>query len=92
MTHTLTFYDVRNKASGADVIVETEIHTKNVKHSLKNTIVMDDKMRRRRRQVNRSNFWIAVGAVILIILLILWLTMADLAGDTDVAAMILPRF
>ncbi|MDE5686800.1 MAG: hypothetical protein K2I26_09610 [Paramuribaculum sp.] len=53
---------------------------------------MDDKMRRRRRQVNRSNFWIAVGAVILIILLILWLTMADLAGDTDVAAMILPRF
>ena len=47
-----------------------------------NTTVMDNKMRRRA----------AVGAVILIVLLILWLTMADLAGDTDVAAMILPRF
>lgn len=30
--------------------------------------------------------WVAVGAIILIILLILWLTFASLAGDTDVAA------
>ncbi|MCM1349336.1 MAG: hypothetical protein NC338_07985 [Firmicutes bacterium] len=52
---------------------------------------MDDKERRRRNRVNRRSIWVAIGAVILIILLILWLTMADLAGDTDVAAMILPR-
>ncbi|MDE6323763.1 MAG: hypothetical protein K2L85_06530 [Paramuribaculum sp.] len=53
---------------------------------------MDDKTRRSRRRVNRSSMWIAVGAVVLIILLIVWLTMADLAGDTDVAAMIVPRY
>lgn len=46
----------------------------------------------RRKNVNRTSIWIAIGAVILIILLILWLTMADLWGDTDVAAAILPRF
>ncbi|MCM1484119.1 MAG: hypothetical protein NC043_07265 [Muribaculaceae bacterium] len=36
------------------------------------------------------NLWVAIGAVILIILLIVWLTIADLWGDTDVAATILP--
>lgn len=30
--------------------------------------------------------WVAIGAILLIILLVLWLTMADLWGDTDVAA------
>lgn len=39
---------------------------------------------------NTRNLWIAIGAVALIVLLILWLTMADLAGDTDVAAFITP--
>lgn len=34
----------------------------------------------------RTNFWVAVGAVILIILLLVWLTYADFFGDTDVAA------
>lgn len=46
----------------------------------------------RRKKVNRTSIWIAIGAIILIILLIVWLTMADLWGDTDVAAAILPRF
>lgn len=49
---------------------------------------MDTKKRRNR--VNRSSIWVAIGAIVLIILLIVWLTMADLAGDTDVAALILP--
>lgn len=34
----------------------------------------------------QSKVWITIGAVVLIILLILWLTIADLSGDTDVAA------
>lgn len=38
----------------------------------------------------RPNLWLIIGAVVLIILLLLWLTFADLAGDTDVAAQILP--
>jgi len=51
---------------------------------------MDRKEHRRSSRVNRSSIWVAIGAVILIILLIIWLTMADIAGDTDVAACILP--
>lgn len=38
----------------------------------------------------RPNLWLIIGVVVLIILLLLWLTFADLAGDTDVAAQILP--
>lgn len=34
----------------------------------------------------KTQTWIAVGAIILIALLLVWLTMADLWGDTDVAA------
>lgn len=34
--------------------------------------------------------WIAVGVIVFIILLFIWLTMADLWGDTDVAAFIPP--
>lgn len=40
------------------------------------------------KKKNRKNTIIAVGAIILIILLIVWLTYANLAGDTDVAACI----
>lgn len=41
---------------------------------------------------NRTSLWVAIGAIILIILLLVWLTMADFLGDTDVAAMItMPR-
>lgn len=38
----------------------------------------------------KTSLWVAIGAIILIILLLLWLTFADFAGDTDVAAMITP--
>lgn len=37
-----------------------------------------------------KNTWIAVGVIVFIILLFIWLTMADLWGDTDVAAFIPP--
>lgn len=40
------------------------------------------------RKYNKTNIWLVIGAIVLIILLILWLTFADFAGDTDVAAMI----
>lgn len=33
-----------------------------------------------------GNIWLVIGACVLIILLLVWLTMADLWGDTDVAA------
>lgn len=36
------------------------------------------------------SFWLVLGVIILIILLFLWLTVADLLGDTDVAAFIQP--
>lgn len=35
-----------------------------------------------------QKIWLAIGATLLIILLIVWLTVAFLAGDTDVAAFI----
>lgn len=44
-----------------------------------------------RRKLKRTNLWVAIGAIFLIILLIIWLTVADLSGDTDVAAAIIPR-
>lgn len=30
--------------------------------------------------------WLVIGVIILIVLLFIWLTVADLLGDTDVAA------
>ncbi len=39
---------------------------------------------------NKTSVWIAIGAIFLIILLILWLTFADLTGNTDVAAFLAP--
>ena len=44
----------------------------------------------RRRKRNRINIWVAIGAIFLIVLLILWLTVADFTGNTDVAAFISP--
>lgn len=44
--------------------------------------------RRDNRKKTNKSLWVAIGAVILVILLIAWLTMADFAGDTDVAAVI----
>ena len=37
-----------------------------------------------------KSIWVAIGAIFLIILLIIWLTVADLTGDTDVAAFMSP--
>lgn len=45
---------------------------------------MSDKRKR------NTSLWVAIGAVILIILLLVWLTIADFFGDTDVAAMVAP--
>lgn len=41
-----------------------------------------------RKRRNSPGLWVSIGAIFLIILLIVWLTFADLMGDTDVAAMI----
>ncbi|MDE6544179.1 MAG: hypothetical protein K2J97_01400 [Muribaculaceae bacterium] len=38
------------------------------------------------KRSKKTQTWVAVGAIILIALLLVWLTMADLWGDTDVAA------
>ncbi len=51
---------------------------------------MENKQLRRKNKY--INTWVAIGAIVLIILLIIWLTMADLFGDTDVAAAALPFF
>ncbi len=42
----------------------------------------------------KTQTWLVIGACILIALLLIWLTMADLWGDTDVAACIpsIPSF
>lgn len=40
----------------------------------------------KRKKKNRVNVWLVIGVLILIALLIIWLTIADLWGDTDVAA------
>ncbi|MBO5457263.1 MAG: hypothetical protein J6A20_12230 [Muribaculaceae bacterium] len=44
------------------------------------------------REKKSTTLWVAIGAVILIILLLVWLTVADFFGDTDVAAMVAPLF
>lgn len=43
-----------------------------------------------RRKTNGRSVWVAIGAIFLIILLIIWLTFADLTGNTDVAAYLAP--
>lgn len=42
------------------------------------------------RSKKTQKIWLAIGAAVLIILLIIWLTVADLTGDTDVAAFLAP--
>lgn len=42
------------------------------------------------RKKNRLSLWLAIGAIFLIILLIIWLTVADLTGNTDVASFLHP--
>lgn len=43
-----------------------------------------------KKKQSKTNLWLAIGALFLIILLIIWLTVADFLGDTDVAAFITP--
>lgn len=52
------------------------------------TFKNEKKMSKQDKRLRKQNLWVAIGAVVLIILLIVWLTMADLWGDTDVAAFI----
>lgn len=42
------------------------------------------------RKKSKTNVWLVVGVIVLIVLLLLWLTVADFLGDTDVAAYISP--
>ena len=44
----------------------------------------------RTRKSSRTPVWVAIGAIFLIILLIIWLTFADLTGNTHVAAYLAP--
>lgn len=44
----------------------------------------------RNKKKSKTPVWVAIGAIFLIILLIVWLTFADLTGDTDVAAFLAP--
>jgi len=44
----------------------------------------------RSKKPSRTPVWVAIGAIFLIILLIIWLTFADLTGNTDVAAFLAP--
>ncbi|MDE6127218.1 MAG: hypothetical protein K2G30_09715 [Muribaculaceae bacterium] len=59
--------------------------------------IMESEERRERREGrrdekgrrgNRTSVWLLFGVGILILLLLVWLTIADFWGDTDVAAMI----
>ena len=42
------------------------------------------------KKKSRTPVWVAILAIFLIILLIIWLTFADLTGNTEVAAYIAP--
>lgn len=44
----------------------------------------------RSKRKNSAPVWVAIGAIFLIILLIIWLTLVDLTGNTDVAAFLAP--
>ncbi len=41
----------------------------------------------RQRRNNRTSVWVSIGAVVLIIILVMWLTDAMFLGDTDVSAL-----
>ncbi len=41
------------------------------------------------KKKSRTPAWLVIGVLVLIILLIIWLTVADLFGDTDVAAQLI---
>ena len=35
---------------------------------------------------SKTNIWLVIGVIVLIVLLFGWLTMADFSGDTDVSS------
>lgn len=37
------------------------------------------------RKKSKTDVWLVAGLIVLIVLLLIWLTVADLLGDTDVA-------
>lgn len=43
-----------------------------------------------RKESKGVSTWLVVGAIVLIVLLLVWLSVADLLGDTDVAAFATP--
>jgi len=43
---------------------------------------------KKKKNGTEVSVWLAIGVLALIILLLLWLTVADVLGDTDVAAII----
>lgn len=43
-------------------------------------------MDKKEKSYSGVKLWLVVGVIVLIILLLLWLTVADMLGDTDVAA------
>ena len=50
---------------------------------------VNDRLRRevkKEKKHNMGKMWLYIGVAVLILLLILWLTIADFWGDTDVAA------
>lgn len=40
------------------------------------------------KKKKKANIWLIIGVVVLIALLLIWLSVADMLGDTDVAAFI----
>ena len=42
------------------------------------------------KETRRVPLWLVIGVVVLIVLLLVWLTVADLFGDTDVASAVMP--
>ncbi len=44
-----------------------------------------------RKDSKGISVWLLVGVIVLIVLLLVWLTIADIFGDTDVAAFIGPH-
>ena len=69
-----------------------QLHKNNTSVKIYRSIVTFNISIMSRKNKNQTNIWIAIEAIFLIILLIIWLTVADFTGDTDVAAFIAPAF
>ncbi len=41
------------------------------------------------KQPRKTSTWLIIGVIVLIALLLIWLTVADFFGDTDVAAQVI---